>query len=495
MQQWDDFLMKFGKVGYPSKKQDSAIDLKDLDFNTAISKDARKIHELMCLAAVMIFPTFAFFDRFTIPQESYWFLTSIRLLITSLIACWLWLQKKKGYHEIYLTYFAFISISWFCCYACVLGGENYLYQHNIAYCTVFLAASMFLLWHWKHSLFVVISSIIAYFYFLEFNSAISYESFFFKGGSVLLTVMILHPLIIVFRYNGFKREFALKMALEQSNEQLKAKNEAMEERNGELLQAREKLNDANKELQNINLNLKNLVDSKTLSLRETHTDLKEAESELDLFLYASYHDLKGPIARLKGLANLALLDVEDERAKEYNRRFLETVNDMEFLMEKLNSVNAIYNHKVINEEVILERYLHEVLNKFNALKALANVEIKIVEADMILADKNLLQPVLQNLIENALRFRTEIREHRLVISCIKENDKTVLSIWDNGCGIPETVIPNIFNMFYRGNIHSKGHGLGLYLVKKAVEKLNGSISVESKEGHFTEFKIIFEPTL
>jgi signal transduction histidine kinase len=452
----------------------------------AISLDSRRIHELMCIAAVIIFPVFAIFDQYTIPSEIYWPLTFVRFAITIIIGLWLFVQKKYSTNEKYLTYFAFTSISWFCCYACVAGGAQYLYQHNIAYCTVFLGASMFALWHWKHSVIVVISSILVYLFFIYYLNTVTLSETLLNGGAVLVTVMILHPIIILYRFNAYRREFLLKLALEQSNELLQLRNEVVEERNAELLIAREKLNEANKELKSINQNLKNLVDSRTNSLEETHTDLKEAVGELDLFLYSSYHDLKGPIARLKGLAQLSLRDVEDAKAKQYNLMFLDTINDMEFLMEKLNNVNTIYHHKVQKEYISVKACLNGALNQFAGVIEESEVEIKTNNIESIGTDKNLLLPVLYNLIENSLRFKKENEKHKLIISCKRENGEIIFSVWDNGCGIPGNVIPNIFNMFYRGNINSKGHGLGLYLAKKAIEKLNGTISVESREGVFTE---------
>ncbi len=466
-------------------------DIETLTQKAALAKDAKKINELMCLAAVIIFPTFAFFDLYTIPNELYSPLTSVRFLISGIIGIWLFIQKKYATNTTYLNYFAFASISWFCAYVSIAGGQRYLYQHNIAYCTVFLAASMFLLWHWKHSIVIVLSSIAVYLFSVYTTDTVSLTESLINGGSVLLTIMVLHPVIILYRYKASLREFLLKKALEESNTLLSSKNKEVELHNAELVLAREKLNETNIALQSANLNLKNLVVTRTNRLEETHSDLKEAERELDQFLYASYHDLKGPIIRLKGIAQLALIDTEDLKAKKYHQLTLDTVYDMESLMAKLNNVATIYHHKLQKEIISLDLFFQTIVLHYNDTNNVS-IELQIPSNATLSTDSNLLRPVVQNLIENSLLYRMESGEHKIIISHKKAEGKTVFSIWDNGCGIPETVLPSIFNMFYRGNTQSKGHGLGLYLAKKAVEKLNGTISVSSNEGLFTEFNIVLE---
>jgi signal transduction histidine kinase len=427
----------------------------------SLNADAKRIHEIMCIAAIIIFPIFAIFDIYTIPEKTYWPLTITRLSITAIIAIWLFIQKKYNTPERYLAYFTFLSISWFCCYACVAGGSEFLFQHNIAYCTVFLAASLFIFWHWKHSVVVVISSIVVYSLLVLNADSITMKQSLLDGGSVLLTIMAVHPVIIAYRYNAYKREFFLGAALKQSNE----------------------------ELITINQNLESIVNMRTHSLEETNKDLKAAISELDQFLYSSHHDLKGPIARLKGLVQLAFRDMKNEKASQYQTTFLSTVKDMEYLMEKLNKINTFYHHTLQKEIIPVKDFLTEILFEFQHENDTMKPELKLNGTEYLMADKALLKPVLQSVVENSLRYKKEDGNHRLIISLSHEKGADIITVWDNGAGIPEAVMPNIFNMFYRGNERSQGHGLGLYLSRKAVDKMKGKLQVESKEGEYTEVKI------
>jgi signal transduction histidine kinase len=465
-----------------------------LKWEKTLSTDAKRIHELMCLAAILIFPLFAFFDRYTIEESLYWPITAARLVITALVLMGLAGQRIYSLPDRYLTYFTFISISWFCCAACAAGGAHFLYQHNLAYCAVFLSASLFLLWPWYHSLFVILSSIVVYILVVAGVANIPLHTIWLEGGAVLLTIMVLHPLIIFYRFNTYRKEYQLKQELEKTNQLLLAQNADMEVRNHELLMTREQFNEANEELKTINQNLENLVVSRTQSLEASNRDLQKALDELDLFLYSSYHDLKGPIARLKGLAQLALRDVEEEKSLQYQQRFLDTLHDMEYLMAKLNRVSMLYHHQLQPEQISLEQYIRQILDPFAASASETLIDLRLSDIGAIVADEKLLHSVLHNLIENAFYYRSPERPHQLTISGHREGRAIIFVFRDNGCGIPQEVMPKIFSMFYRGHELSKGHGLGLYIVKKAVEKLQGTITVDSREGAYSEFKVVLPAT-
>ena len=117
-----------------------------------------------------------------------------------------------------------------------------------------------------------------------------------------------------------------------------------------------------------------------------------------------------------------------------------------------------------------------------------NFEIKIDHNDEITADKVLLLSVLQNLIHNAINYCNHDSPWvRIKIESIENGIE--LEIADNGKGIHENVKNRVFEMFYRGHPDSNGSGLGLFIVKNALEKMKGSISFESKVGIGTTFTV------
>ncbi len=455
------------------------------NWRNPLSKQARRVHELMCLMAVLIFPAFAWFDLYTIPAEHYWTLTLVRWAISLTIGIWLVLQRIYKFRDIYLSLFAFLSVSWFCCWACVIGGEMFLYQHNIAYCTVFLAASLFILWHWYYSFFVVVSSLVLYFGLVLHFQYFDLNDAMLEGGAVLLTIMILHPIIVHFRYESHKREYKLKVALEESNAKLKISKQEADAWNTELLAAREGLNSANDELKAINQHLEELVSARTQTLENTNSQLSKALGDLDKFLYSSYHDIKGPIARMRGLISLFQQEHDQAKLAEFSGYFLQTVQEMEALIEKLNRVN------ILNQRLPKVQQLHvpNLLEQFVKISTLEKIEIAVQTPNNLnlTSDEYILNLILECMVDNCKRYRSVKRSPRIRLSAHPTLKGVEFLIEDNGDGIPQNAIDRIFDMFYRGHIKATGHGLGLYLVKKALEKLGGTIHVESELNAFTRF--------
>jgi len=99
--------------------------------------------------------------------------------------------------------------------------------------------------------------------------------------------------------------------------------------------------------------------------------------------------------------------------------------------------------------------------------------------------------ILWQLISNAIHFQNAPCQNNICkISIHQHADHAKISFWDNGIGIPENVLGNVFDLFYRGTDRSKGSGLGLYIVKSAVKKLKGRISVQSRFGEYTQLEIM-----
>jgi signal transduction histidine kinase len=107
-----------------------------------------------------------------------------------------------------------------------------------------------------------------------------------------------------------------------------------------------------------------------------------------------------------------------------------------------------------------------------------------------ITDKTRLQIVFFNLISNAIQYQDKFKPTSYIrISCSRTNNQLLLQIEDNGIGIEQAYQDKVFDMFYRATVNSKGSGLGLYIVKEAVEKLGGTISLRSTHGEGTSFTL------
>ena len=124
----------------------------------------------------------------------------------------------------------------------------------------------------------------------------------------------------------------------------------------------------------------------------------------------------------------------------------------------------------------------------------SNIRMQVeVPADLYLdTDRNRLKVILSNLISNSIRYHDATKQDKYIRLRYEENAKFFyLMVEDNGQGIDPAYHQRIFEMFFRANELSKGSGLGLYIVKESLEKLSGSIHLESRPGEGTVFRVAF----
>ena len=232
----------------------------------------------------------------------------------------------------------------------------------------------------------------------------------------------------------------------------------------------------------------------TTELVKKEEKLKEVNDELELFIYKSSHDIKGPIATLLGLVALAKRQTAD-------KTILEFVNNIDIVTHKLKTTIAqllkiMHLRKVQSDNSVIdmEELLKEIMDSFKYMEEYNNIKFNIVneQTEPITANRELLFTILYNLMENSIRYKREGKsesEVNVKIMTNADRKKTLIEIADNGIGIPEKEKPKIFNMFYRASEKSEGAGLGLYLVKKAIEKVNGVIEFTSEQGIGSTFTI------
>jgi len=197
------------------------------------------------------------------------------------------------------------------------------------------------------------------------------------------------------------------------------------------------------------------------------------------------HELKTPLAIIKSKIDVALMNKE----KECDKLLYEILEEIEYIndiTEKLLFLTKKYNNKNF-EKIDLEELLFELYEKYESK---INFELHFGEDDyMILGDKTLLKIALGNIIENSIKYGAS----KVVITLQKQKNKIILSIKDNGIGIPKEKLPFIFDEFYRVDEshckNVKGFGLGLSIVKNILNLHKAKVEVKSKGG--VEFIIEF----
>jgi signal transduction histidine kinase len=221
--------------------------------------------------------------------------------------------------------------------------------------------------------------------------------------------------------------------------------------------------------------------------------LKKVNSELDRFIYSVSHDLRAPVTSIQGLINVL-------RLEEFNPQGLTTFLDMmEKTVKKLDHfIRSIvdYSHNVRHESVDIQTInfdtlLPYVINRFHYLEGFNRVAVTTrVDATVPFAtDYSRMVSILLNVIMNGFIFYDANKASYLNIAVTTAPGHALLEFEDNGIGIGEEHHDKVFQMFYRASALSHGSGLGLYLVKEAVEKLGGAISLQSQKGVGTRLRI------
>ena len=227
-------------------------------------------------------------------------------------------------------------------------------------------------------------------------------------------------------------------------------------------------------------------------IEEQNSNLKRLNDELDIFVYRTSHDLRAPIVSVLGLINLAR--VEDDKTKLHSYFDLQekTLWRLENFVNDLLIYSRNTRLEVTREKVDFNNLVEDALQLHSHLGNYEKIE-KIVEIDQqntFISDSKRIAVILNNLISNAIRYSNPYQPAPyLKISIFTDAQKALIEISDNGLGIAQKHIPKIFDMFYRGHTQSKGSGLGLFIVKDTVTKLQGEIHVTSEVNQGTAFKI------
>ncbi len=290
--------------------------------------------------------------------------------------------------------------------------------------------------------------------------------------------------------------------IKDQNDELAAQNEELLERNEELAAQKELMEDQNKILQEtqrqmaeLNQSLEKLVAVRTKSLDDTIHQLNKTIRELDAFVYSASHDLIAPLKSVLGLIQLS------RKGNEGNAELMTYLNYMEESIKKLdeiikNMIQYSRNSKLElkYEALQISKEVEECIQDFKFMKGFdeINFQIQINPNAQVVSDKQRLRIILSNLIGNAIKYYDPSKPTHEV-SIKYENGSTTwkLNITDNGIGIDKRYLSKVFEMFYRGTDRAYGSGLGLYIVRETVDRLDGEIFIDSEKGSWTKFELIF----
>jgi signal transduction histidine kinase len=227
-------------------------------------------------------------------------------------------------------------------------------------------------------------------------------------------------------------------------------------------------------------------------LEDERERLRVTNSELDSFLYSTSHDLRAPLASILGLANVSKYDVTDANALKLFGMIEERAKKLDLVIDDILNLARSKKKELKIEKLEFSDLLYEILNDIRFVKGTTSIEFIYKESaeHWLYSDTTQLKIILANLLSNAVKYHNLLQPKPFIkVDFIKDEKRILISIEDNGQGIPFASQPKIFEMFYRASLHTQGTGLGLYITREAVHKLQGEISFISTEGNGTRFLV------
>lgn len=236
-----------------------------------------------------------------------------------------------------------------------------------------------------------------------------------------------------------------------------------------------------------------IIQSK-IKLKNTLETLQKRNFELDQFVYRTSHDLRAPVTTILGLINLARMEAESEIPSS-NMSYLSLI---EHSIKKLDDFIQAIQDFMYSERSgiqIQEINFNKIFNLCQqSLGALPNYDrlqqsLELVGEEAFCNDANQLSIIFSNIFSNAVKYQDLQKKQsflRIKVD-LSQLGQARITFRDNGIGIKDAYLERVFHMFFRASEYAVGSGLGLYVVKQALDKIGGQIQVKSQYGEGTEF--------
>tara|TARA_R110000868_G_scaffold68720_1_gene203195 strand:+ start:27687 stop:30029 length:2343 start_codon:yes stop_codon:yes gene_type:complete len=227
-------------------------------------------------------------------------------------------------------------------------------------------------------------------------------------------------------------------------------------------------------------------------LEAQNVELLKTNSELDRFVYSASHELRAPLASVLGLVDI-ILGEEKEAELVFKIKMIEkSVRRLDSFIKDIVQYSQNKHLEIVSEKIDFSTLINDSLESLWYLENRSQIDIKVEIAEQIdfYSDRKRISIVLNNLISNAIKYHNVEGNNPTINILVKTSeDLARIEVRDNGVGIPKEHLGKIFNMFYRVSSKVMGTGIGLFVVKEIVEKINGEIKVESEEIKGTKFII------
>ncbi|ADR20064.1 hypothetical protein MATR_23290 [Marivirga tractuosa] len=230
-------------------------------------------------------------------------------------------------------------------------------------------------------------------------------------------------------------------------------------------------------------------------LKQANLNLKDLNAELANFMYKTSHDVRGPIANVLGLVNLGNMTSKDKDIINYFHLIEKSVHKLEHIFNDFKEVSFILhgdlNITTFDLNELIEEVSQSVFLKRSKDFKKAKIEFEVLaDSRFMTSDRALLKRLFYQLIENVFEHNNYY-DTKLKIT-FERDDTSHYKIYfeDNGVGIPENLQKKVFEVFFKGRRSDINVGMGLYMAKKVVSRLEGELNLQSEFEKGTTIEVI-----
>jgi signal transduction histidine kinase len=228
-------------------------------------------------------------------------------------------------------------------------------------------------------------------------------------------------------------------------------------------------------------------------LKTAMEELSERNFELDQLMYKTSHDLRSPLSSIMGLVNLANLDKDSDSRDQYLQKIEGRIRKLDEFIRSMLNYARVSRADVLMAPINLRDVAMTCIRELEHLENFKSINISLKVSGEVVpfrSDELRVKIIFGNIISNAYKYYNSDAPSFLKIRIVIKALSVSIEFDDNGIGIKKEYLDKIYNMFYRATDRSQGSGLGMYIVKQAVERLGGTIQLKSEYGTGTKIKIV-----
>lgn len=227
-------------------------------------------------------------------------------------------------------------------------------------------------------------------------------------------------------------------------------------------------------------------------LKKNNEELRKTNAELDHFVYSTSHNLRAPLTSVMGIVDILRESNSEQERESFIDLIQKSIYKLDETIQEINDYSKNARVEVQKAPVDLKQIIENIAESLSFMDNAHKIKLELNIADPLTfySDPGRLKIIFNNLLSNAVKYANPLQEESYIsIEVEKKNDDVLIDFKDNGIGIKQEYLDKVFHMFFRATNRSSGSGLGLYIVKEAVEKLGGKISIQSAPGKGTAFHI------